>query len=452
MQAILAMVFLCIGVWDADTHDINNWILEISNYGRFGGFSSFWLPESIPFYGAGVWLGATSPQSETLVTVGYGLHGGESEFGPGLANQDPLGQQVRLYMHPDDWPPDPDTFPMAPQIPMTIQESWSCFNDLDSNLHVPGDGSPIGVEIYQTTFADTFVSIKDVIYIKYEIKNCTNYSIENAIFASVWDVDCIEPAGFFNGLILNKWFYPVSQDSFLVENLGYFYGTTSIYSYDTIAVGILFIKTPGNVGCTAYKSFTLNLDPNRDHERYLSMAGYNFKTGAYEPYDSTCNDPDDRRALMGCGPFSILPGETEEIVIALIAAPYSNVDTMLLAIRARDARNFYCDSLIAILEEKKHSSNNNGIWKLNVYPNPFSNTTNIRVSAFENITDLELRVYDVNGRLVKRLPNLAVSPLNSLRLEWIGDDEYGQKLPSGIYFLNSRTEEYNKTARILLIR
>ncbi len=452
MQAILAISFLCVGIWDADTHDVNNWILEITNYGRFGGLASFWLPESIPFYGAGVWFGATSPQSETLVTVGYGPHGGESEFGPGLANQDPLSQQVRVYMYPDDWPPNPDTFPMAPQMPLTIQESWSCFNDLDSNLHIPDDGRPIGVEVYQTTFADTFVSIEDAIFLKYKIKNCTTHTIENAIFTVVWDVDSPEPAGFFNGLILHKWFYSVSQDSFLVENLGYFYGTTSIYSNDTVAAGIQLIKTPGNIGCAAYKLFTLNLEPNLDCERYLSMAGYNFRTGAYEPYDSLPCGPDDHRILMSCGPFSIPPGGTEEIVIALIAAPYSNGDTMLLAIQARDAKNFYCDSLTAILEEKENSCNNTGMWKLNICPNPFSSITNITVSAMHNAKDTEVRIFNVNGRLVKEFPRLITDHMNRVHITWNGDDNYGHRLPGGVYFFRIMTGDYSTVEKLILIR
>ncbi|MDH4211355.1 MAG: T9SS type A sorting domain-containing protein [candidate division WOR-3 bacterium] len=466
MQAVLAVTLVCFSIWDADTHDVNNWILEVTNYGRLGGIGSYWLPESIPFYGAGVWFGTISPQSETLVTLGYGPHDGEAEFGPGLGHQNPLDPQVRVYMHPGDWPPNLDIFPMAPQIPLTVQESWSCYNDLDSNLHIAGDGRPIGIEIYQTTFADTFVSVDDVIFLKYEIKNCTTHTIENAIFAVMWDADCLEPAGFFNGLILHKWFYPSPQDSFLVENLGYFYGTTSIYSNDTVAAGVLFIKTPSNVGCTAHKLFTLNLEPNLDYERYLSMAGYNFRTGVYEPYDSLPYGPDDHRTLMSCGPFSIPPGGIEEIVIALIAAPYSSADTLMLAIQARDAKNLYCDSLMAIHEDEEQSSKHVGVLVLWVSPNPFSKLTTVSFgiehsgerSALEGREslsygrDMGLKIYDACGRLVKSffVPSSAIGYQSSV--VWNGVDDACRRVPSGVYFIKLEAGDYSATKKVLLIR
>ena len=40
------------------------------------------------------------------------------------------------------------------------------------------------------------------------------------------------------------------------------------------------------LGMTAFKRFTLNLEPNLDNERYVTLAGYNFKTMVYEPYDT----------------------------------------------------------------------------------------------------------------------------------------------------------------------
>jgi hypothetical protein len=436
----------CFGIWDADTHDVNNWIITITNYGRFADISNYWVAESIPFRGAGLWFGIISPQSETLVTIGYGPSGGQSEFRPGLKIQDPNSPLARIYMHPTDWPPDPDTYPMAPQVPLTCQESWSCYNDFDSTLHMPSDGKPIGIEVYQTTFADTFSIIKDVLFLKYEIKNCTTYTIHNAIVSIIWDVDCQEPDAYYNGLILHKWFYPDPEDSFLVEDLGYFYGDTLYYYCDTFAVGVLFIKTPYDQGCTAYKLYTLDLGPGGDNERYLTMAGYNYRTGVYDPYDSLPGAPDDRRTLMSCGPFSISAGEITELVIALIAAPYNN-DTLPLATVAGIAKNLYFDSLLTVLEDNQFSSINSKIWSLQVSPNPFRNKIGIKYSIGHRLDGIEMKIYDATGRVVKEFNHLTNN-----QIFWNGTDDLNRNLPSGVYFLKFKAGDYNATEKLLLIR
>jgi len=142
-------------IWDRKWHNINNVEMVITNYGTWDN-PCYWPRGSNHNYifGSGLWLGTIdSVFSDTLVSVGYGPHGGETEFGPGLYGQDPNAPYVIIYMYPDPWPAPIDTFPMAPQRPKSDQDSWCCYNDCDSNYHVPGDTRPIGVEVYQTVYA-----------------------------------------------------------------------------------------------------------------------------------------------------------------------------------------------------------------------------------------------------------------------------------------------------------
>jgi len=61
---------------------------------------------------------------------------------------------------------------------------------------------------------------------------------------------------------------------------------------------------------------------------------------------------------------------------------------------------------------------------LRIWPNPFKDLVNIRVKKAEKW----LRIYDISGRLVKKLEILP-------EISWDGTDERGQKLPTGIYLL-----------------
>jgi hypothetical protein len=152
-------------------HNINQVEMCISNYGKFGqdetgNNAGCWWPIGTDhnyIYGAGIWFG-TIDAGDTLVTIGYGPSGGQSEGVPGLKDMPINHPNAIIYMHPDPWPAPPDTFPMAPQETVSHQDSWCCYNDCDSNYHMPGDTRPIGIEVYQTVYAWDISEIEDIIF------------------------------------------------------------------------------------------------------------------------------------------------------------------------------------------------------------------------------------------------------------------------------------------------
>jgi hypothetical protein len=79
------------------------------------------------------------------------------------------------------------------------------------------------------------------------------------------------------------------------------------------------------LGMTAFKRFTLSLEPNRDNERYMTLAGFNFKTGAYEPFDTVPPSPDDQRILQCSGPFELDPDSTVIILVGIVFAYWYDI-------------------------------------------------------------------------------------------------------------------------------
>jgi FlgD Ig-like domain len=75
---------------------------------------------------------------------------------------------------------------------------------------------------------------------------------------------------------------------------------------------------------------------------------------------------------------------------------------------------------------------------LSAYPNPMRGhvTFNITRSFPGNIETRNegLRIYDVNGRLIKTLPLPLESGKAVSSITWNGDDETGNPLPAGVYF------------------
>ena len=101
-----------------------------------------------------------------------------------------------------------------------------------------------------------------------------------------------------------------------------------------------------------------------------------------------------------------------------------------------------------------------------VHPNPFSSTARIRfevrgTSAGEGAYDgmrtsfqesgADVRIYDVSGRLVRRLESWSSAP-GPQEVEWDGTTDNGRKASSGIYFCTIRSGGYSADAKILLIR
>lgn len=88
-----------------------------------------------------------------------------------------------------------------------------------------------------------------------------------------------------------------------------------------------------------------------------------------------------------------------------------------------------------------------------VYPIPAKGNVNIVFNIRDvNEKNLSLKIYDVTGRLVKYLP----LPPNYVK--WTGTDDFGRKLPGGIYFIvlsikdNNTGNEQRNVRKIIFIR
>jgi flagellar hook assembly protein FlgD len=67
------------------------------------------------------------------------------------------------------------------------------------------------------------------------------------------------------------------------------------------------------------------------------------------------------------------------------------------------------------------------------YPNPFNSETRIRYSL-PKACPVSLRVFDVNGRMVRSLKAGMVSA-GSYEIVWDGKNDSGDVVPTGIYIM-----------------
>jgi hypothetical protein len=102
----------------------------------------------------------------------------------------------------------------------------------------------------------------------------------------------------------------------------------------------------------------------------------------------------------------------------------------------------------AAVAEPKKSPPRRAVLSLACAPNPFSGSTKISLSAqVSGSVPVSLRVYDVQGRLVRTIAASRISPTI-----WDGRDDAGRRLPSGTYSVHCVAPGKQVTARLVLQR
>jgi len=84
------------------------------------------------------------------------------------------------------------------------------------------------------------------------------------------------------------------------------------------------------------------------------------------------------------------------------------------------------------------------------YPNPFNPTTMICYSLKEN-AKVSINIYNIKGQKVKQLVSERF-PAGQHSVVWNGTDNNGKSVSSGIYFYQLKTENYEKTKRMVLLK
>jgi hypothetical protein len=110
-------------------------------------------------------------------------------------------------------------------------------------------------------------------------------------------------------------------------------------------------------------------------------------------------------------------------------------------------------SLITSVEKEEEQIIPQSQILLNNYPNPFNPYTIISFSVPYDLTNsfVELKVYDINGRLVNTLVSEILSAGNYLT-KWEGDNINGNKVSSGVYIYSIRVGDRAVNKKMTLLK
>ena len=369
-------------IYDMKWLNINKWLCPFYNDGRYGiditvgtGEAGGSWPQ--PFknkyiFGAGLWFGSLKARPDdkvdTLVTFGYNPNSGGTEMTPTDAAHAEEGSgnpADRVYVFPGDWPPPADRYiqdsTLVPQENFSLQDMWCVYCDLGEESHV-SPGKPQGIEIYQTVYAWNYPTNEDIFFIIYKARNAGDDTLRNCYMGAVVDPDIGVDDDDMVGLLLNDSVPGVGW----VKNVGY---AGDVDNHEVInqrlqweegtpgVVAYKFLESPKGpdgkpLGMTAFKKFTIDIDPVTDPAQYLTMAGYDYRTSVYCPYDSVDVEKADKRFVQCSGPFDLAPGQVEELIVATIAAPFGGegqpwenrgIDSLVHLARVANAAQFIYD-------------------------------------------------------------------------------------------------------------
>ena len=212
------------------------------------------------------------------------------------------------------------------------------------------------------------------------------------------------------------------------------------------------------VGMTALKRFTRDVAPDDDADRYEILAGYDFVTGLYEPYDTLIPDVADYRFVMSSGPFDLDSDSTVTLVFAIMVTAWSDQapgappgyptfetpDSALALVDnwAQLYNDMYWFLYTGIGEDFELRNANCGI---SISPNPVTHSGNVCFSLGQP-SHVTVKLYNTLGRLVKTLFEGS---------KYAGDHELRfntRDLSHGVYFLVLETSEQSTSQSFVVVR
>ena len=355
--------------------DGNNISMVVTNTGSFAfdklnGASGLEFPKGTTktaVFAAGLWLGAQVGGGTRIAVAEY-----SDEYGPGSAvggvPADPDLPRFRVYklnrFYADVAERDADLTAYtdsavvdgAPPVIVNTdgtlnilgdQMTWAVYNDLDPSNHTnqAGTTSPLGVEVQQTTFAfNRQGALGNTVFIKYKFINRGTNTLDN-MFVSQWsDPDL---GGFTDDL--------VGCDPAL--GLGFVYNSNNSdeqYGSNVPSVGYDFFQGPNGLPMTSFNKYINGTDPDDSQKSYNFMTGLNADgttiinpvTGLPTKFQVSGDpvtgsgwldsSPADRRLMLSSGPFTMAPGDSEEVVAAIVIGQSSNRLTSISLMRCYD--------------------------------------------------------------------------------------------------------------------
>ncbi len=255
------------------------------------------------------------------------------------------------------------------------QMCWAVYNDFDpAKVNDAGSSGQIGIEIRQTTFAfKREGALNNIVFVKFQAYNRGSKTMQNCYFSLWADPDLggasDDLVGCDTSVSLGFVYNADNEDSDYGKrppSLGYdFFQGPLVYTGDVADTGTAwnFAKWPGykNLGMASFNKYINGTDPSNYVEVYnymngLTIDGLPLDNGTKysypgDPVKGTGDldfAPADRRFMQSTGPITFRPGDSLEILAAIIVGGGIDRKTSITVMKYYDvfAQKAYDDKFI----------------------------------------------------------------------------------------------------------
>jgi hypothetical protein len=241
------------------------------------------------------------------------------------------------------------------------QMLWCVYNDADPTGHGNDAGStnPLGVEVQQTTFAfDRQGSLGQTLFIKYPHQQGREHAERDVHLAVVGP----PTSGAQLASLMTRGLRHLLDNTAKPRSLGYVYNSSNNdggYGSAPPALGYDFFQGPlvglQRLPLSSFNKYINGTDPQNATQTYNYMKGlypdgsvvidpfgvetkFNVAGDPVSPGPGSWLDsaPADRRFLMSAGPFTMAPGDTQQVVVGIIIGQGADRLSSISALRYND--------------------------------------------------------------------------------------------------------------------
>lgn len=364
---------------DQVTLGVNQWGLEITNYGSFGydiagSDAGGEFPRGSGYhvlFAGGFQFGTLVNGAPQVSQVEF-----DSEFQPGAITNGPAAVATLTATDPGasdnivlQAAKSDDTLPSGWPSGLDIigdAATYAVFNDLDTDLSSDADQVALGIEVSQHSFAFSKQGAQgDIVYLRFTLTNKSDQDYTDS-YAEVWfdpdngdagndvtgcdvetslgyvynaddheDRNTAMGADFFQGPIVDD------PESTVIQRGSVTFNKTDDYEF---IVGDVEADSLRVLGMSAFSFYINGTDPDTDEERYNLMSGLTRDGDPRDngPFDYAgdpvtgegINDgaPNDKRMALITGPFTLNSGDSQDVVVAIIASEVTTSDDPLQAL------------------------------------------------------------------------------------------------------------------------
>ena len=161
--------------------------------------------------------------------------------------------------------------------------------------------------------------------------------------------------------------------------------------------------------------------------------------GGPRPGNMFCN--------FGSGPFNFAPGDTQEVVIAIVMAKgydYLNSITVLKEYITY-VQHYYTDEIFKQFSSPKWHAIPQKFELFQNYPNPFNSSTKIDFLLYKT-QRVKIEIYNILGQRIDTIVD-KIFPEGRHVVDYTAEN-----ISSGLYFYKIKTEEFHDVKKMILIR